>query len=254
MSNGEILKYAHGFIIRRRPQYIFCFGAVHVYNPNHRQFLAIEKFWKTFLTLTKKQKRIVFVEGGKRPLARTKRGAIENGGEGDFMLWLAEKAGVTVDSPEPLQYEEYRELEKQFSREEIELYYFTRHAYQWNRFSKKPPFADYINGFLKQDTRQSRSKKFDFSLENMKTIFRKKLGRSFKPNDKTFFYSIINPHYTKTVINKVSKVSGEIRDDYIAKNIIRQWNSGKSIFSVYGNGHIPALKKYLVNRIIKKLQ
>ncbi|MBI2475809.1 MAG: hypothetical protein HYV67_01025 [Candidatus Taylorbacteria bacterium] len=253
MSNSEVLKFAHSFIIRRRSQYIFCFGAMHVYNPKHKQFPAIEKFWRKFLEATKGQKRIVFVEGGKRPLACSRREAIEKGGEGDFTVWLAERVGVLVDSPEPPRGEERRNLEKQFSREDIELYYFTRYAYQWNRFSKKPPFADYINSFLKQDKHQSRWKKFDFSLENIETIFRKKFSRPFKSDDKNFFYSIINPHYTKTVINKVSKASGEIRDAYITKNIIKQWNSGKSIFLVYGNGHIPALKKYLVNKIIKKL-
>lgn len=252
MSNSEILKCAHGFIIRGKSQYIFCFGAIHVYNPKHSQFLAIEKFWRKFLDATEGQKRIVFVEGGKRPLAHTRREAIENGGEGDFTMWLAERAGAPVDSPEPPPDEERHKLEKFFSRENIELHYFAQYVYQWNRFSKKPPFADYINGFLKQDKRESRWKKFDFSLENMETIFRKRLGRPFKPNDKNFFYSIINPHYTKTVINKVSKVSGEIRDAYIAKNIIKQWNSRRSVFLVYGNGHIPMLKKYLINRIIKK--
>lgn len=238
------------YILQHHSQYLFCFGAQHIFEPNNKQFLEIENFWERFLNKTKKQKKIVFVEGGKRPISKNKIEAIRNGGEADFTAWLAAESKIKVDSPEPSEHKERSTLIKKFLKEEIELYYFARYAYQWNSFSKKPSFHKYINDFFESERKQSGWQKFDFSLTHMKKLFKDRMGRKFNHKDKLFLYSIINPTYKskRTVVNEVSKESEKIRDNYISKRIVDRWNKKENIFIVYGSGHIPSIRRALENR------
>ena len=54
----RILNYPKYFVIHKEKQSLFCFGAQHTYDPNHKQFLMIEKLWKEFLVATKGQKKL----------------------------------------------------------------------------------------------------------------------------------------------------------------------------------------------------
>ena len=189
------------------------------------------------------------VEGGKRPFIKDRKEAIQEGGEGHFMAHLAGNKNISIDSPEPNEKLERKKLLKEFSKEDVQLYYFSRIVYQWNCLTKKIDFEQYTNDFLNDDKKKSGWKSFDFSLLHMIEIFESRLNRKFKKSDKSFFYSINNPHYTNAITNQISKRSGGIRDNTIVKNIVKLWKSGKSIFIVYGSGHIPVFREKLENML-----
>lgn len=230
-------KIPYFFSIEKNNQYLFYFGAKHSFDPKHKQFRLLKNYWKKFLNKTKKKKAIVLVEGGERPVSKNEIQSIKEGGEGDFMTFLANQENIETVSPEPEEDYERSELLKKFSREEIQYYYFARVVYQWNNLLDKPDFEKYISAFLKSDEKSSNWRDFDFSLENMKEVHKKLFKKDFNQNDKEFFYSIINPTFSAAVINLVSRESSTIRDNHIVKEIKKYWNKGKNIFIVYGSSH-----------------
>lgn len=231
------------FVLKKDSQTFYCFGAQHTYEPNDEQINAVESLWREFLSISKDQKKVVLIEGGLRPSFISKEEAILNDGETGFLSWLAEKEHVPAMTAEPDEKQERVELLKRFSKEEIQLYYFLRWIYQWSNLLSKPSFQEYIDHCLELDKRSSGWDSFDFSYSNMKSIFREKLNMDFDENDSEFLYSAVNPVDERYVTNKIAKASGEIRDAAIMDNVIRLWNGGHSVFSVYGDGHITAFIK-----------
>lgn len=237
-------------VLQAGPNCLYYFGEHHSFDPAHPQWEGEKKFWKDFLDKTKNTKRIVFIEGGTRPdEADEERSIIENGGMG-LATYLAKQEGVETHSPEPSEAYERAELEKHFSREQIQYYYFARVVHQWgNKHDPKPDFEEYIKHYLEGDERNSGWSDFDFSLEAMKKIHDGIFQAGFDERDTKFFYDAINPVVIQTVLNRVSRMSSEIRDTYIVGEIKKYINDGYSIFAQFGCSHVvmqePLLKEIL---------
>jgi hypothetical protein len=175
---------------------------------------------------------------------------VKHGGMG-LMRYLAHQEGIDVYSPEPDAIYERTELLKQFSSEEIQYYYFARVVFQWNRKQEpKPDFEQYVTNSLEMDKKESGWKKFDFSLESMKKIHATLFNKEFDKNDNEFFYNITTPVQLKTVINKVSRASTEIRDKYIVEQIQKYINEGHSIYIQFGYTHA-VMQEPLLREILK---
>ncbi|MEN9605018.1 MAG: hypothetical protein RJB39_703 [Candidatus Parcubacteria bacterium] len=78
---------------------------------------------------------------------------------------------------------------------------------------------------------------FDFSLEAMKKVHTEFFGIPFDQNDGRFFYNLIDPTQSKTIFNKISRITSEIRDRYIVKEIEKYVHQGYSVFVQYGASH-----------------
>lgn len=232
-------KTPYTVVIQSGINFLYYFGERHSFNPNDEQWVEEKKFWKDFLDKTKDTKRIVFIEGGKRSYEENeKQSIITNGGMG-LATYLAKQEGIETYSPEPNEKYERNELEKKFSKEEIEYYYFARVVHQWGLTQEpKPDFQEYINRYLLGDKKESGWTDFDFSLEAMKKIHSNLFQTRFDENDTDFFYGIVNPVVPKTIINRVSALSSDIRDRYIVGEIKRYISDGYSIFAQYGCSHV----------------
>lgn len=104
---------------------------------------------------------------------------IRNGGMG-LLTHLVHNDGVITFSPEPPDAYERKELEKQFSRDEIEYYYFARMAYQWCKKGKqRPDFEKYL---------------CNFSIPHMEEIHKNIFSKKLDCDDEAFLYKIINPN------------------------------------------------------------
>lgn len=241
----------HTFTIHNHNQALYYFGAKHSYDPTHTQFPALEKFWNNFLIETKKRNCVVLNEGGVRPMFKNAEEAILAGGEAHFITFLSAQHHIKTLSPEPHQAAERGELLKHFSPDNVQYYYFARAISQWHKHGGKINFETYIIPYLERDKRVSESPDFDFSLKNMKTIHRNLFSTTFDENDAEFFQKVTTPLSKATVINKVARMSGEIRDLFIVTEIKKLWETGKNIFVVYGHAHAiiqePTLKKMLGN-------
>lgn len=219
--------------------FLYYFGERHLFKPVDPQWGELEVFWEDFIEKTKNQKRIVFTEGGIRPVEESKeQSIIKHSGMG-LVTYLANKENIEVYSPEPDEKYERIELEKVFSRDTIQYYYFARMVLQWGKNNDpKPDFIKYINGYLDNAKKKSDWSDYDFSLDNMKRIHSELFAYSFDENDTDFFYNVSNPVVIRSEINKVSAASTVIRDEYIVGQIDRYINEGYSIFAEYGCSHV----------------
>lgn len=230
--------------------FLYYFGERHSFDPNDEQWVQDKKFWQEFLEKTQNTKRIVFVEGGKRPQEVTEEESIIKHGGMGLATFLAHQENINTYSPEPDGKYERNELEKEFSREEIQYYYFARVVHQWGRIrNPKPNFDEYILPFLENDKSESEWLDFNFSLEAMKDIHTALFQSNFDERDTEFFHSIASPVVLKSVINKVSRMSGSIRDEHIVGKIKEYISNGYSIFAQYGCSHVviqePLLREIL---------
>lgn len=236
--------------LQNEKTFLYFFGERHSFNPDDAQWIKLKEFWDEFLLNTNGKKRIVLIEGGMGGhFSDEKQAILKEGGMGLTTLH-ARKENIEIHSPEPDYKYERAELEKEFSREEIQFFYFAREVDQWCRYTDpKPDFETYIGRYLLQDQRASQWDDFDFSLESMKRIHTSLFQTEFDQYDRNFWYSIVIPFGQKAVTNKVSVRSGDIRDEYMVKEMERYIKEGYSMFGQFGASHVvrqePALKGIL---------
>lgn len=224
-------------------QHLYFFGSKHTYNPHDEQVSKLEVFWNEFSSITEDTLRIVLVEGGKRSILNSKKEAIETGGEIQYVALLASKRGIPIESPEPPASHWFQELASKFSKDAVAYYDFARVCYQWNEKDIRPPFESYISSFVESNIKNSGWNDYDFSIEHMKKIHNDIFHTTFKEDDKKFFYDIINPTTSLSVINEVSRADDEgVRDVYILSEIKRYWKEGNSLFIIYGLQHAAILE------------
>ncbi|MBI5078179.1 MAG: hypothetical protein HZB11_02310 [Candidatus Yonathbacteria bacterium] len=256
MSQSDLMSYAeygskeypvpYMYHFSSGDQHLYFFGSSHTYNPNDEQISKLEAFWAEFEAITKGMQRKVLVEGGMRLVLNSKKEAIETGGEIQYTALLAAQSGIPVESPEPPASHWFQILASRFSKDAVAYYDFARICYQWNQKNVRPAFESYVSNFLESDTRNSGWSDYDFSLEHMKKIHYELFHTVFKEDDKQFFYDIINPTTSFSVINEVSHADDEgIRDTYIFLEIKRHLEEGKSLFIIYGQQHAVILEAAL---------
>ena len=103
---------------------------------------------------------------------------------------------------------------------------------------------------MDRDKKMSGWTDFDFSLNNLKIIHKNMFGTDFNQENTNFFGKIVTPIKTETIINKVTRKSGELRNEYISKEIQKYWNDGFSIYIQYGASHAVIQEPFL-KEIIK---
>lgn len=244
-------RYGRGpttFEIEGKKQVLFYFGANHSRNPADPQYPALRKYWNRFLETTKRSKdKVVLVEGRLRPLIENEEEAIINGSEGSLITLLAHKASVPVACPD-ISDDNLIECLPNLNKNEVLLYWFLN----WlNNFQKhadpKPDFEKSAKIWCENQKSRKLWKDTEISLPKLKELYKKILDKNFdekeNPND------LVNPNKTETSINKIARALSDLRDTNIVTEIVRYWNEGKSIFIVFGRGHLiiqePALRKLL---------
>ncbi len=231
-------------------QHLYFFGSHHTYDPEDIEITKLEECWSDFTKQTKENERIVLVEGGVRSISETKEVTIKEGGEVSYIAFLAKQNSINTESPEPPQSYWYDTLAEKFSRDTVAYYDFARICYQWNKQGKHISFEEYISSFLSSNAKESGWTDFDFSLIHMKAIHQELFQKEFNPEDEEFFYDIINPTTDFSIINKISLFDDEgVRDGYILKEVIRHWNTGKSLFIIFGQQHAVIMEGALRNLV-----
>lgn len=238
----EKIEYTHPvpykFVLDFNSNLLYFFGEDHSYDPNNTQWLNEKSFWQDFIEKTKGQKRIAFVEGGKPPVETSEQEAIIKSGGGGFITYIANKENIEIFCPEPSMAEERALLEKRFTKEQIQYYYFARLIPQWHRKQEpRPEFNKFINDYLNYHKRQSGWTDLDFSFESMKNIHKDIFKTEFNKNDVEFFKNITTPVETKTVVNQVSRMCSNIRDTYIVEKIQQYLKNNYSVYVQYGCTH-----------------
>ena len=237
------------YIINNNKQVLYYFGEEHSFDPNHKQWVEFNKFWHDFTAETVNKKRVVFVEAGLPTPMQSETEAIKDAGGTGLVVYLANKFKIEVFNPEPSRKYEADMLNKVFSRDEIEYYYFARIVSQWHRTSKNN-FNEYINSYLQRDKRILGWKNFKFTYEHMAEVHLKIFNSNIDVMDSIFFKKITSPVELTTTINKVCRLSGEIRDLYIVDQVKNYWEMGYSIYVEYGFGHA-VIQEELLKEVLK---
>ena len=134
------------------------------------------------------------------------------------------------------------------SKEIVLLYWFLSFADNWRRQADpKPDFEKYTSSWLETQKKRKMWEGMDTSFEKMKKLYKEIVGKEFNQNDN--FNDLVNPNKTETAVNKIARAQSDLRDANVASEIEKYWDEGKSIFVVFGSGHLiiqePALKKVL---------
>jgi hypothetical protein len=245
-SKGSPHKAPHYYVLDYDPNKLFYFGEEHSSDPNHKQWQEHAIFWNQFLNETKDHKRICFIEGGLRPVARERDEAILKYGGMGLVIYLANISQIEVLSPEPEEKSEREYLEKTFSRELIQYYYFVRVAHQWSRKKHRAnSFEDYIKPYLDRDRRESGWGDFNFSVANMRDVHKRLFNREFDPEESEFLQTHINPTVINSDVSNVARSCSRYRDLHIVAQIENYLKLGYSIFIQYGNTHAYMQEPYL---------
>ncbi len=248
-ENAEQI-FPHFFEVEKNGQLISYFGAEHIGDPSHEQNAQIETAWESFVTRTEKDHTIVFVEGGLGDTQKAKEESIRHGEEGGLATYLAEQAGIPVESPEPSLSYEVAELLKQFSKEEILYYYFSRAVDQWKRTENSEDVLKYVQQLI-SDEAEALGFAENNILATLSETHKKIFGTEFDMNDLEQFEKAADPVNIYSVSNQVARATSILRDQYILKEIEKKWHEGKSLFIVYGATHAimqePAIR-HLVNQ------
>lgn len=265
MPSGDILSYDQyaeiekaGFTtpyvveVQRNGQSLVFYGSEHTNSPEHPQFQDIEDRWNSFIANTAKP--IALVEGRFDEVSeaetkdRTK--SITDGGEAQFVVYLARKDGKEVASPEPDRVWEANELAKEFGRDNVVFYYFIRQLGWWNRFTEKLNVQLEAKKMLELMEKSYKWDDVNFSIERMGAIHDELFGKPLSWDDTQWVYDITTPTPQDYVTNELARRSGELRDEYILEQIKKYWQEGKSPFLVFGSAHAirlePALHKLAV--------
>lgn len=241
----NILSYPRFYKLKFNNQVLYTLGVTHSNNPQNLQFKKIEEYWQEFLNDVQAKESIVFVEGGDWPIEKSARKAITTWGESGYVAYLAHNSKIEWISPEPDRFEEMKQLNKKFSKEDILYYYFIRMALQWSRVKSDMDLANYTN--MQQYIELQGWEDCDVSVEHYQQEHIKKYGHELDLDDRP--NCLFDHHYYQ-----VEDESVRIRDKSILKWIKDYLKLDRNIFLVYGATHTQNLRPTLVKLASKSAE
>ncbi|MDO8565391.1 MAG: hypothetical protein Q7R67_02115 [bacterium] len=235
------------FEIEKPGQVLFYFGANHSKDPNNHQYPILREYWARFLKTAEGWEKVVLVEGGLRRMEESEELAITRGTEASLVTFLANKVGIPVISPDP-SLEELAEQFPEIPKEEVLLMRFINRLDSYQRNNMTENFEEEIERWCNDRRRSDVWAGIDFSPANLKEIYKRIVGKGLDMNDN--MNQLADPNRTGTRINEVATILTDAREVSIVSEIEKQWKEGKSIFAVFGSGHLiaqrPALEKLLI--------
>src|SRR3989339_296234 len=226
------------------------FGADHAYNSDHPQFALMKKSFQEFVD--KYPNPVVLVESSLPRQSPDSESAIARDGERGFVAFLARERGIAVECLEPSRKDEIEYLQKYFSEEQIECYYFLRaiRGYQLPRAegSSKVEFDVLARSILAHhETMYGKLagwEHFGFNLEHLRRIYNELTG---EPLD--FYKGVdVDPRGDASVINQVANKCSLYRDFCHLRTIKEQLEAGNQVFVVNGKEHA-VIQKAVLERL-----
>lgn len=224
-------------------QVLYFFGARHTNDSKDEQFAYIQNFFEEFLSVAKGTK-IMFVEGVTRKIPQEYNEAINQYGESGAVQWLAREVNINVIRPEPSDDEQRGLLCASFNHQIVAYSIIIQNLTGWFRHISQISFNEAIIRVLNREAKFSNI----YGFVPDKLWFddqHKKLFGEQRLEDKNFLDSVSDPRRGDTLVNSIIAFRTKIRNQYLLSAINEAWKSGKSIFIVYGSGHLVALKPEL---------
>lgn len=221
-------------------QVLYFFGAKHSNDPRDSQFDSLKETFDDFIRIAKGEK-VIFVEGPIHEIPQDYEVAIREQGETGAAQWLGRKAEIEIVRPEPNEKEQRQALCASFDPHTVAYGMITQNLGAWFRHSRQSSFEDALNRTLSREIKFSEVYGFAPSIDWLYEQH-KKLFPDQPLEDKNFLDSISDPRKNDTQVNIIIAARSKIRNEYIFSKIAETWKSGKSIFIVYGRGHLNTLE------------
>lgn len=235
------------FEVENDKQVMFYFAANHSHDPNNHQYPVLRDYWQKFLETSEGKKKIVLVEGGKRLVEENEETAIRRGAEAGLVTFLASKSNIPDMSPDP-SLEKLAEQFPDIPKEEMLLMRFINLMDSYQRHGLTGTLKEVVERWGNTRRREETWKGIDLSFESMKKVYKKVLGKDFDLNEN--MNRLADPNKAGTRVNEIATLLSDAREIAIVSEIEKNWKEGKSIFVVFGSGHLiiqmPALEKLLI--------
>jgi hypothetical protein len=233
--------------IENDKQSLFYFGANHSRELKNHQFPILKEYWEKFLNKTKDKERIILLEGGLRPLAESSEVAIRDNSEGGYITFISNGTDTPIVSPDIKDSDLLNQL-PEISKEEFLLYRFISLVDSYHRFSDpKPDFNIFFENWASYQKTRGFWHGMDISIDHLEELYKDVMGKDFNLGENQNGY--VNPNNIGSRINEIARKTSDVRDENILNEIVKYWSEGKSVFVVFGSGHLiiqePALREIL---------
>jgi len=237
------------YFVKNNGKTLYYLGCPHCFDPKDSINSVIKHYWKDFISMTQGRNVLSLIEGGIRQLRDSEDTSVLKDGEAGLVTYLSNIQNIECTSPEPSFEYETNTLLKEFSKDQILTYYFTRGVSQWNRLINKPIFEEYTKTSLENYKKILNWDDVEFTIESRVKKFEELTGQNFDETNYKLMTTFDDPTKTSNILNRVARASNILRDEYIISKIKDEWDKDKNIFVVYGKTHAImhelALKKLL---------
>lgn len=228
------------FLVVEAPgQRLYFCGFSHCYDPLNPAFDLLEAFWRRFSESSEGGSTVLVLEGGVAPQLSSKKDAILKYGENGLMVHLANNEVGQVVSPDRESGKEIVEcLLRLFDSRQVFYYHLAAVIAQWHRQVIEVPFEEYIQPFLDSERVLLGDDSLSYTLEELEQIHEEIFGQPFDVSDESFFVRVTDPTVANpTDINEVAIASSQLRDAVVVREVLLNWEEGRSVFVVFGATH-----------------
>ena len=217
---------------------LYYFGAGHSADPGDPQFPKIEKAWEMV------KPTVAFYEGPNRPIAATKEETIKQAGESGFVRFLATRDGIPFLSLEPPPQDEAVHILKQYSPEQVMLFYVLRETARL-RDRRKLSDEELKKTVAQLLERASKLKDFEGVIPNIDALgaaYRKywsEPAQWWQAPGQWFDPLRTSAETGGKFTNEINRLSSEYRNLHMYRVLANAVLRGERVFAVVGGNHIP---------------
>lgn len=242
MSYDEYSKINHEipyfYIHRSKNQSIYYFGSNHSHDPNHPQFNLLKEKWNEFIDKSKKSERTIIVEAKENSNKETTfEKSIIKHGEVGAGCYLANESKLLLTFGEPKDDDIVNHLLKNFSKEEILLFFESIAISFWQKHRADRDIEEFLSKHTNKYRKLLNWPELIISVEFINKIYKEIFNKEMNINDEETFSEINTPVIIKSRINELSRSQSKFRNEYILDQIEKYWGKGYNIFVIYGAGH-----------------
>ncbi len=235
--------FPHKIHFKNKNKELLYLGVNHTFDPENPLFDQIKKEFNKF------KPKIALWEGHPEIDIPSEKRAKECG-EATYLIYLAEKAHIPNETLEAsLKDDIYYQFTK-FSKDEVFAFFILRGM---NTLKDSKPntsekdIVNWINKRIKNFESTYVWDNYDFSISNLKKIFKEITSKNLDFNLHNWEKETISPNYNSSVLNEIFRSSIEFRDIYTIKVIQEKISNYDRVFVIMGGIHSytqePALKK-----------
>lgn len=210
---------------------------------NQPQLPLLEQAWDNF------HPTVAYSEGGVWPLWKTRRQAIHRNGEGGLLHFLANRDSIPIHSLEPPRSAEVGELRRQYTSDQIKVFYLLRQVPQFRRAELEEPLDSLALRLLERLSAVPGLESAPRNLAELEESCRRQYPHlaDWRRVPAAWF----DPARTYTGTNQMERDLDRIRDDNAVKLLAEIVNRGERIF-VLAEGHRALLLAKALRQEVKK--